>query len=324
MTLWNFLIRSTSASVTVLVRSAQETQIEISDVEAQMRGKTNASISWATNVRSDSAVYYSTETPVDLATASKATGNWFTRDHRVILRSLEPGTTYYYVVESKGLRGGSAQSEEASFSVPGESNGAPTVESFTGPATLETNAEGTWTVSASDPENGSLSYAIDWGDSGMLKSFLAFITPGDTFVQESTFTHAYANEGEYTIKVTVKDEQGKTATATATVVVDDEEEPSPEAPAISGITALVGAAGITFGWDTDVAADAAVYYSKSSPVQPGQEGTQEVKSAEVGTDHSISVDGLSAGTLYHFLLESQDAEGDVGATAEFSLTTMIK
>src|SRR3990167_5624989 len=43
-------------------------------------------------------------------------------------------------------------------------NRPPTISSFSGPTTLAVNVSGTWTIQASDPENGQLTYSITWGD----------------------------------------------------------------------------------------------------------------------------------------------------------------
>jgi hypothetical protein len=48
-------------------------------------------------------------------------------------------------------------------------NRPPVISSFTGPTTLSVNETGTWTILASDPESGPLSYSIDWGDTAIMQ-----------------------------------------------------------------------------------------------------------------------------------------------------------
>ncbi|MBI4133186.1 peptidoglycan-binding protein, partial [Candidatus Uhrbacteria bacterium] len=43
-------------------------------------------------------------------------------------------------------------------------NQPPTINSFSGPTYLAVSENGTWRIEASDPENGTLSYSVDWGD----------------------------------------------------------------------------------------------------------------------------------------------------------------
>ena len=87
----------------------------------------------------------------------------------------------------------------------------PSISGITAPTVLRTGAEGTWTVKASDPKNGALSYAVDWGESSKLMSIFSKEEP--VFVQTSTFTHAYANPGVYTVKFMVKNSAGLSASS---------------------------------------------------------------------------------------------------------------
>jgi peptidoglycan hydrolase-like protein with peptidoglycan-binding domain len=97
-------------------------------------------------------------------------------------------------------------------------NKPPTISGFSGPTTLNVNSSGTWSVNASDPEGGSLSYQIWWGDE---KTFAAHpnASLGLDFVQSTTFTHAYATAGTYTVIITVKDSAGQQAKTSTTVKV---------------------------------------------------------------------------------------------------------
>lgn len=99
-------------------------------------------------------------------------------------------------------------------------NRPPTVSSFSGPTSLAVNVSGTWTIQASDPENGSLSYSITWGDESGIFPPYANIAARENFVQTTTFTHAYAASGTYTVTIVVRDSAGKEARASGTVRVE--------------------------------------------------------------------------------------------------------
>lgn len=92
---------------------------------------------------------------------------------------------------------------------------APKIASITAPTVLKADETGTWIVQASDVNEGSLNYSVDWGDNGFGIEHRVFSRP--IFIQTNTFTHAYHQTGTYTIKFTVKNEAGLSATATTTV-----------------------------------------------------------------------------------------------------------
>ncbi len=98
-------------------------------------------------------------------------------------------------------------------------NGAPVISSFSGPVSLGVNEVGTWKISASDPENGRLTYAMVWGDEWVRLDAALSSSAAPSIVQQSSFTHSYANPGSYTVALTVTDDQGKQARATATASV---------------------------------------------------------------------------------------------------------
>lgn len=100
------------------------------------------------------------------------------------------------------------------------SNQPPVVSGVSGPTTLDVGATGTWTVNASDPENGQLVYSVVWGDESFSPlPMLQALAGGDVFTQTSTFTHSYAHAGIYTIYIGVRDNTGLSARTSTTVRV---------------------------------------------------------------------------------------------------------
>ena len=102
-------------------------------------------------------------------------------------------------------------------------NRPPAINGVSAPTTLNVNQTGTWTVKASDPENGQLSYSVNWGDANEKQLDSASALNG--FIQTSTFTHSYFQAGIYTSIFTVKDSAGLTAQTSATVRVEDNSTP---------------------------------------------------------------------------------------------------
>src|SRR5262249_54049882 len=98
----------------------------------------------------------------------------------------------------------------------------PTISGFSGPTTLNVGQQGTWTINASDPANGTLSYSITWGDEGLAVPLTAAVSGNMVFMQSTTFTHTYANVGTYTITITVRNSAGLTAQTTTNVQVGNQ------------------------------------------------------------------------------------------------------
>lgn len=103
---------------------------------------------------------------------------------------------------------------------PGQS---PVISGVSGPTALKVGQQGTWTVNASDPQNGVLTYSVLWGDeipigttNGMPG---ALIYPQPKTQQSATFTHVYNSAGTYQPKFTVTNSAGLSAQTSLSVVV---------------------------------------------------------------------------------------------------------
>ncbi len=97
-------------------------------------------------------------------------------------------------------------------------NRPPVISSFSGPTTLNVNQTGTWTIQASDPENGPLSYRVSWGDEYAVAPMAGYAA--EAFVQTTTFTHSYARAGTFTVSIVVRDSAGQEARTSTTVRVE--------------------------------------------------------------------------------------------------------
>jgi len=95
----------------------------------------------------------------------------------------------------------------------------PVINGVDAPTSLIINQTGTWTVRATDPQNGTLSYSVDWGDQylNVPQGYAAAAAP--QYTQSTTFTHSYSNVGTYTVKFTIRNSVGLTAQTSSTVTV---------------------------------------------------------------------------------------------------------
>jgi len=146
-------------------------------------------------------------------TCSMATSCSFTQNY-------SPGSTYYYYATAKDNSDNKneASSPTKSFTVPATpQNRAPVISGFSAPTNLNVGQEGTWKITASDPEGGYLSYTVVWGDEqgSTLKEAAKTLSAGQT----ATFTHVYYSAGNYNPTFTVTDDKGATAQTSASVNV---------------------------------------------------------------------------------------------------------
>ena len=135
---------------------------------------------------------------------------------------------------------------------PGEimpgGNQPPVINSVGGPTQLSVNQMGEWSVSASDPENGSLTYSINWGELVAIPYAESMQNYG--IAQKTSFTHSYANPGTYTITFIVNDSKGASARTTISVNVGPAEEVSDRIRVLSpnGGETLVLGSNTTIRW----------------------------------------------------------------------------
>jgi peptidoglycan hydrolase-like protein with peptidoglycan-binding domain len=111
---------------------------------------------------------------------------------------------------------GVVRSNTINFTVTTGSVNQPIISGVSGPVTLGVNQTGTWSISATDASNGSLSYSVVWGDEGYYNASQA-PSAQNSFTQQTTFSHAYSHPGNYTIQFSVKNNAGGVATSTITV-----------------------------------------------------------------------------------------------------------
>lgn len=125
-----------------------------------------------------------------------------------------------YVVQICETEGSVCDSSDQPFSIySGTSNTAPVISGIDAPTSLAVNQTGTWTVHAIDPQNGTLSYSVVWGDEPVYTYGTVQSAPSAQFTQGTTFTHAYAGLGTRTIVFTVRNSAGLTVQTSTTVQV---------------------------------------------------------------------------------------------------------
>lgn len=89
-----------------------------------------------------------------------------------------------------------------------ETNRGPIIYGISGPTFLKVGERGVWTIKASDPENGSLKYTVEWGD-------------GTMETGNATLSHSFAKAGIYNLTFIIDDNQGNATKSGISVRVGD-------------------------------------------------------------------------------------------------------
>ncbi|MGR9117477.1 MAG: LamG-like jellyroll fold domain-containing protein, partial [Gammaproteobacteria bacterium] len=98
-------------------------------------------------------------------------------------------------------------------------------------------------------------------------------------------------------------------------------DPTPPAPkdttppAISNVQAAVTETTATITWETNEASDSAVQYGATTSYG------LNTGSSVLATTHSVTLNNLTAGTLYHYRLSSKDSSGNTGSSADLTFAT---
>jgi len=195
---------------------------------------------------------------------------------------------------------GSATATQATTSVVVTSkNKAPVITEVKAPASLAVNEQGTWTISAYDPDGTYLSYSVVWGDEGTGP------VSGDAMLRtgsSASFQHTYSKAGTYTVIFTVKDSAGATTQSKATVVVLSSSTNQP--PVFSSAECKVKektAACSVYAYDPE---GATVSYSLA-----WGDGTKGVASKENYYEHTYSQSGT-----YTITITASDGSGGSAQT----------
>ncbi len=98
-----------------------------------------------------------------------------------------------------------------------------------------------------------------------------------------------------------------------------EEEADASAPVISDITASATGTSAIISWTTDEPATGKVVFSTSALADALNPGS--VVDSATTTAHSMELTGLTASTLYYYMVESADAAGNIATSSELSFTS---
>jgi hypothetical protein len=261
---------------------------------------TGATIGWSTEVISNTSVSYGTSPSLGLTTPVQST---LTNSHGVTLTGLNPGTTYYYVVQSTAANGSTGTSSVYSFTTLGAAG--PVIYSVSSSGITGTSATITWTTDQATSSLVNYGTTTGYGSASALYSTLSTshsvtltgLSPG------TTYDFAVVSANSAGTSSTSPNLAFTTVTTAAPVI---------SAVTVSGITGVAA----TITWTTDQATTSLVSYGTTTGY-----GAYSAFNSTLSTSHSVTLTGLSPAVTYDFQVVSSNSAGTSSTSGNGTFTT---
>ena len=272
--------------------------VVISNVSAVDVTYSSAVITWSTNIPANSLVEYGETAAYGMQSPLYAAG---VTEHSVAIGGLFPGTEYHFRAVSEDGFGGVAYSDDHVFETPLD----PLVISDARVDSVgQTWAAVSWTTNR--PGNSR----VEYGETASYGSF----TPLDP---DRVTEHAVVITGlspgtVYHMRALSEDGLGFSAAS------DDVQFGTVDEPlALDGVgVAAAGTTWATIVWTTNRPADSQVEYGPTAGY-----GSATPLDPALTTDHEVTIEGLEAGSLYHFRAASRDTGGWEAHSDDHEFTT---
>jgi len=265
----------------------------ISGVQATSITETSAFVIWNTDEAADSLVNYGNTTSL----GQSVSDGGLTTNHSLPLTGLQPGTTYYYEVQSTDAANNTATDNDSgtyySFTTLVGDSTPPVISNVQATDITGTTATVSWdTDEAADS-------VVNYGETtalGSTESNAALVVSRSILLSGLTPNTTYYYEVEST------DSANNTATDDNSSAYYTFTTLDTVAPVISNVQATgITGTSATITWTTDENADSAVNYGETTAL-----GSTE-SDASLITSHSIDITGLSPNTTYYYEVQSTDS-----------------
>ncbi len=281
---------------TFITSAGDNTAPSISDIVVAGTTSSTATITWNTDEAATSFIEYSKTNGFSTG-AQYGDGNMVT-NHSIIVPSLEQGVTYYFKIHSKDAANNEAISAQDQFvTLTSEDVTPPQISNLSSTPSFN-SATITWTTdedATSYVEYGqTVSYGRIYGDNNAVKNHTVQL-PYDLSSEQAYHFRVRSSDGLY--NEAVSDDN----TFTTTVNPADS-----TAPIIANIN--IGTPtrdSVTVTWNTDEASNSYVGYSSDGGNTFSEQGF-----SVLSTFHSVTLSGLTPGTVYLLRISSADASGN--------------
>jgi hypothetical protein len=297
----------TNGLVRTLSSAPDTTAPTISGVGTTNLTATSARINWTTNEAADTQVEYGLTASYGSATALNSV---LLTGHAVNLSSLAANTTYHYRVKSRDVAGNLQVSGDFTFTTTAPLDTTPPTISGVGTSGLTLNGVTvTWTTNEASDTQIEYGLTTAYGSSTTLNT--ALLTS-----HSASLSGLLANT-TYHYRVKSRDAAGNLATSGDYTFTTATAAPDTTAPTISGVgTSGLTHNGVTIYWTTNEAADTQIEYGLTTSY-----GTSTIVNTTLVTSHAIGLNGLLAGTTYHYRVKSRDAAGNLATSGDYTFTT---
>ncbi len=311
---------STSTGTFTTVAVPDTTAPTLSSVAAGSLTLTGATVAWTTDEASNGTVDYGPTNSYG-SVAGSAT-DFAATSHAVALTGLANGTKYYFRVNSTDASGNTASSAGSNFTTVADTT-APTISSA---SALATDASAVITWDTSEAADSQVAYGLTdaYGSTTTLDATLSAthsveidgLTKGKTYHYQILSSDAAGNKGataDATFATLAGTKSGGGGGAVAAASPSTATPPVISGLAVSGITQT----GATVTWGTDANGLSLVKFGATAAY-----GSLAGDVTTYGTAHQVGLADLSPATTYHFVAESFDRNGNLGASDDQTFTTL--
>ncbi len=301
-----------SSMITNSTYTEEEIMNAISNIEAivisssgpddSLEDNTDVTINWETNKDSKGKVVYKQEEQDTWTNKEEdiTTDSGYTQDHEVLIKNLEPQTTYEYYVVSTSILGNQVTSGTETFTT-GET---PKISNIQVNSTSLNEATISWTT------NSIKTSILEYGTSTKYGSEEEEASSTSETDQTVLLTGLTSGE-EYHFRIKGIDDDEETT------ISNDQTFITSALPIITNVdTQDIQTEQITISWKTNEKTDSLVEYSFFGE----EEGTSQGV-LEAATDHTIILENLIPGVKYQATVQSKDQFGNQAESEQFTFQT---